>query len=223
MNDLISSLEQKFGRASNTEIAQQQKAYMKDQFEYFGIKAPERKEIVKPYFSKGLLPPKESLPPLIKQLWSQPQREYQYFGQELLYRYRKRLIEEDIDLLQFMIVNKPWWDTVDYIAAKLLGSYFEIFPERRSPSVQQWLSTDNIWLLRSSILFQLKYRDRLDTDLLTQVIQSLLGSKEFFINKAIGWILREYSKTDPKWVITFVESNPLHPLSRKEAMRLIRN
>ena len=221
MNDLISSLEQQFSKASNAEIAQQQKAYMKDQFEYFGIKAPDRKEILKPYFLKNQLPVKESLPQLIQQLWSKPQREYQYFGQELLYRYRRQFIEEDIDLLQFMIVNKSWWDTVDYIAAKLLGSYFEIFPEGRSGYVQQWLATDNIWLMRSSILFQLKYRDRLDTDLLAQVIQSLLGSKEFFINKAIGWTLREYSKTDPKWVTSFVESNPLHPLSRKEAMRLI--
>ena len=223
MHELIYNLDQKLRAAGNKEFAIQQKAYMRDQFDYFGIKAPERKKIFKPFFIKHALPNKASLPELMEQLWSKPQREYQYFGQELWYRYRRQFVAEDISLLEYTITHKSWWDTVDYIAVKLVGAYFNSHPENRSKCIQQWLDSNNIWLQRTSLLFQLKYRQQLDTALLTEVIQSLLGSKEFFINKAIGWTLREYSRTDPDWVISFVESNTLHPLSEREALRLIKS
>ena len=223
MPDLIQSLEQKLSAAGNSEIAQQQRAYMRDQFDYYGIKAPERKEIFKPFFIKKELPDKVFLADLTEKLWSKPQREFQYFGQELWYRYRRRFTQDDITSVEYMIVHKSWWDTVDYIAVKLLGSYLQIYPEYQSACVERWLTSNNIWLQRSSLLFQLKYKQQMDTDLLTYAIRSLIGSNEFFINKAIGWTLREYSKTDPDWVVSFVKSNTLHALSEREALRLIKS
>ena len=87
--------------------------------------------------------------------------------------------------------------------------------------MKKWLESGNIWLQRSALLFQLKYKEDIDTQILSSIINYLLGSKEFFINKAIGWILREYSRTNPSWVVGFVERTALNPLSKKEALRLL--
>ena len=118
-----------------------------------------------------------------------------------------------------MVTHNSWWDTVDIIAVKLIGEYFKKYPEEIKPAVKRWLDSRNIWLQRCAILFQLHYKKAIDTEMLTQVIHSLLGSKEFFINKAIGWILREYGKTNPEWVLDFVDKTELHPLSKREAIR----
>jgi 3-methyladenine DNA glycosylase AlkD len=195
---------------------------MRNQFEFYGIQAPQRRKIQQPFLVKNYLPKKSELEKIVKTLWKKPQREYQFFSQELVFKYVKQFEEKDITLLEFMVTHKSWWDTVDFIATKLMGAYFKIFPEKRHYYVQKWLKSNNIWLQRSALLFQLKYKTDVDTVLLSTVIQSLLGSKEFFINKAIGWVLREYSRTNPKWVIEFVDKTALHNLSKKEALRLIK-
>ncbi len=222
MSKFIEVLTEEFQRHRNSEIAAGQKAYMRDQFEFFGIKAPIRKEIQKPFLVKTYLPEKTELERLLKELWNKPEREFQMFGQEFVAKYQRQFEEKDIELLEYMVVNKSWWDTVDFIAAHLMGSYFKIFPEFRQKYVDKWLDSENMWLQRSAILFQLKYKENTDTELLSYVINKLLGSKEFFINKAIGWILRDYSKRNPEWVIDFVNQTDLHSLSRKEALRIIK-
>jgi len=120
-----------------------------------------------------------------------------------------------------MVLHKSWWDTVDFIASHLMGSYFKTYPEYRQTFVDKWLDSGNIWLQRCALLFQLKYREQFDTELLVNIIHQLLGSKDFFINKAIGWILREYSKRNPQWVMEFINQTELHSLSRKEALKVI--
>lgn len=221
IEDFIQNLSAEFSKNANAEIAKGQKAYMKNHFEFFGIKTEIRRELQKPFLIKTYLPSKIEAFHIIKTLWQQPEREYQYFAQELASQYLKQTAEEDIALYEFMIVHKSWWDTVDFIATKLLGNYFKKFPNQRSSYVKKWLRSGNIWLQRSALLFQLQYKEKLDTELLTATIQPLLGSKEFFINKAIGWVLRHYSRTNPDWVVEFVNSTPLENLSRKEALRLI--
>jgi len=221
MKDFLESLTLEFNRNANTQIAAGQKAYMRDQFDYFGIKSPLRREIQKPFLVRSYLPPKNELEQIIKVLWSKPQREYQLFAQELVFKYTKLFDKGDIKLLEFMVTHKSWWDTVDYIAIKLIGLYFERFPEQLNLYIEKWLASGNIWLQRCCLLYQLKNKDKIDSNKLEYIIQKLLGSKEFFINKAIGWILREYSKTNPKWVKAFVANNDLATLSHREALRLL--
>ena len=221
MTTFINTLEIEFAQHANPRIALEQKAYMRNQFAYYGIKATERREIQKPFFVKEFLPKKDKLDQIVIALWEKPQRDYQYFSQELAFKYVKQLAEKDIELYEYMVTHKSWWDTVDFIAAKLIGEYFKNFPEQRDAYVKKWISSNNIWLQRSALLFQLKYKENLDTALLSSIINSLLGSKEFFINKAIGWILREYSKTNPTWVKDFAKKTALSSLSKKEALRLI--
>ncbi|NRA91436.1 MAG: DNA alkylation repair protein, partial [Psychroserpens sp.] len=136
-------------------------------------------------------------------------------------KYIKNQDPSDIELYEYMVTHKSWWDTVDFIAAHLMGGYFKTYPELRASFCEKWLNSGHMWLQRCAILFQLKYKDQADTELLSHMIESLLGSKEFFINKAIGWMLREYSKTNPKWVLNYASKTDLSPLSRKEAIRLI--
>ena len=222
MEDFINVLKAEFERNANPEIASGQKAYMKNRFEFYGIKTPVRRKIQKPFFVKEYLPPKKDLHIIVKTLWEKPEREYQYFGQELVEKYSDKFDKDDITLLEFMITRKSWWDTVDFIATKLAGKYFKIFPDRRNEIIEKWIASENMWLQRTSILFQLKYKNELDTEFLAYVINSLLGSKEFFINKAIGWILRQYSTVNPGWVMDFTSKTQLDKLSRKEALRLIK-
>lgn len=221
MTVFINTLEIELEKNANPKIALEQKAYMRNQFEFFGIKATERREIQKPFFVKEFLPKKDELDNIVIALWEKPQRDYQYFSQELAYKYLNQFEEKDIALFEYMVTHKSWWDTVDFIAAKLMGEYFKKFPEQRTVYVKKWIDSKNIWLQRCALLFQLKYKENLDTVLLSSTINSLLGSKEFFINKAIGWILRELSKTNPIWVAEFAGKTALSNLSKKEALRLI--
>jgi len=222
MSEFIVALEIELKRNANAKIALEQKAYMRNQFEYYGLKTTERREIQRPFFNKEFLPKKYELEDIIKLLWGKSQREYQHFSQELAFKYVKQLEEKDIRLFEFMVTHKSWWDTVDFIANKLMGEFFKTYPEQRNVYIEKWLKSNNIWLQRSALLFQLKYKKDLDTELLSFTINYLLGSREFFINKAIGWVLREYSRTNPEWVIEFTDKTELSTLSKKEALRLIK-
>lgn len=221
MENFINQLETEFKRNANAAIAAGQKAYLKGQFEFYGITTPVRRELQKPFLVREYLPHKTELEGIVKTLWDKPQREYQMFAQELVRKYIVQIEERDLVLFEFMVVNKSWWETVDFIAPKLMGPYFKRYPAQVTPYLEKWIDSGNIWLQRSAILFQLDYKQSVNVELLAFVIHSLLGSKEFFINKAIGWMLRNYSRINPGWVIEFVDGTPLHPLSRREALRLI--
>jgi 3-methyladenine DNA glycosylase AlkD len=225
MKYFIQNLESEFKKEANPQIAAGQKSYMKNQFEFFGIKSPRRREIQKPFLLKEMLPPKTNLDDLIKICWNKNEREYQYFAQELAYKYVRQSEKQDIRLFEYMLTHKSWWDTVDFIAVKLVGNYFKHYPNLRDKELNRWIDSGHMWLQRSALLYQLKYKDQVDTDFLTYAIQSLSASKEFFIRKAIGWVLREYSRTNPEWVLNFCTQENVHytlsPLSRKEALRLI--
>jgi 3-methyladenine DNA glycosylase AlkD len=124
--------------------------------------------------------------------------------------------------MEYIIENKSWWDTVDFIAKKLVGRYFIEYPEYRDEFIEKWLKSDNIWLQRTTILFQLAYKEETDVKLLFDIIKKLKDIDEFFIQKAIGWSLREYSRTDPDKVEKFIKENDLSNLSSKEGMRIIK-
>ncbi len=219
--DLSKTIIEEFQAHTNVKFAEKMSAYMKHNFDFFGITSPERNNIQKVFMLKDALVSKPLMVESVKQLWLEPQRELQYFSQEYVFKYLKQTEESDIELYEFMISHKSWWDSIDYIAPKLVGNYFKKFPQNRESIINKWLNSNDIWFQRSAILFQLKYKEETDTEFLSYVINSLLGSKEFFINKAIGWVLREYGKTNPEWVIDFCEKTELATLSRKEGMRII--
>ena len=221
-HEFINTLEKGFKQKSNSLIALNQKAYMRNQFDFYGLTASQRREIQSPLLKKCHAVSKKYLKKITIELWKKEQRDYQYCAQELFFQNNKNLKIGDIQLIEFMITNKSWWDTIDFIAPKIIAKYFKLYPEKTESQIDKWIKSNNIWLQRSCLIFQLKHRENLDTHLLSYTIQSLLGSKEFFINKAIGWILREYSKTNQEWVIDFVQKTNLNSLSRREALKFIK-
>ncbi|MBD0404652.1 DNA alkylation repair protein [Flammeovirga sp. EKP202] len=222
MSEYITTLEAVFEEHHDHERALQQKAYMRNQFEFYGLTSPIRKELQKPFLQKDYLPLKEEAFDIITVLWNKPQREYQLFCLDLLDKYKRQYKEDDIAFLEKLICQKSWWDTVDFLAYKQVGALLSKYPSMQKSCSQRWLASNNIWLQRTAVLFQLKYKSDLDTNLLVDNITPLLGSKEFFINKAIGWVLREYSRTNPEWVIEYVSTEvDLSNLSKKEALRLL--
>lgn len=209
-------------RYENKGEALKMKRYMRNQYDFLGLRAPQRKELVRSLIKEHGNPPKECFNEIIYELWGLHERDYQSVALELLDREIKRFKEDDIELLEYLITNKSWWDTVDWIASKHIGHYFQQYPENKKVITSKWIGSNNLWLRRSALLFQLKYKTLTDEELLYDFINQCLVSDEFFIKKAIGWALREYSKTNPKSVLIYVDRTPLSKLSKTEALKAIK-
>jgi 3-methyladenine DNA glycosylase AlkD len=195
---------------------------MREQFEYLGIKSPQVTSLLREFIKSNGLPPFEKLDLISRELWNLPQREFQYIAMNLISKYEKKLESEFIEPLEYLIVTKSWWDTVDLLASHPVGTQFKRFPKVKEKYLKKWRKSENIWLRRTTLLFQLGYKKETDFDLLCEIIKENLGSDEFFINKAIGWSLRQYAHTNPAPVKKFVKTTKeLHPLSRREALKII--
>lgn len=205
---------------SNEEFAANMSSYMKDNFEFYGIKSPLRKELLKPYWPHIKVLDLSSIKYIILTLWDKPQRENQYVAMDILNRKYKVYDETCIDFVEFLIQNKSWWDTVDLLASNPIGRLFLKYPEYQHKYVYKWIDSDDMWLKRSALLCQLKYTYDVDFDLLSTLILKEIDNNTFFIQKAIGWSLRQYAKYKPEVVREFVNENPnLSTLAKREALK----
>lgn len=222
MHPYTRSLKILFEQNANPADAAPMKKYMRGQFEFLGIKTPMRVALQKEFIKDQGLPPSGELDRITRDLWLLPQREFQYAAVSLIGKLEKKLKPDFITTLEHLIVTKSWWDTVDTIAGHAVGTHFKRFPKVKDKYLKKWRKSDNFWLRRTALLFQLGYKEETDFDLLCEIIRENLGSDEFFINKAIGWALRQYAWTNPAPVKKFVKATKeLHPLSRKEALKNI--
>ncbi len=226
MEDLFyfHQLKASFQDHANPERAMSMKGYMRNQFEFFGVDSTTRKTIVSDVIRKNGKPEFPVLIGLTGLLWSQPEREMQYAAMDINNHYLKKLIPAYIPVYEKLIGQKSWWDTVDWLAPRAMGTFLQNFPEEIPRYTDKWLNSGNIWYIRSAILFQLHYKLKTDFELLKSIILQTTGTKEFFINKASGWALREYSKTNADAVINFVNSTAqLSNLTRTEALKWLNN
>jgi 3-methyladenine DNA glycosylase AlkD len=220
MHPYIQMLVSLFEQNANPAQAVPVKKYMRDQFEYLGIKTPQSLALQKEFYSRKGLPEIADLDIILRDLWALPEREFQYVAVGLLGRQEQQLPASFIKTIEYLIVTKSWWDTVDSLAGGTVGMHFKRFPEVRAKYLPKWRASNNLWLRRTTILFQLGYKQDTDFELLSDIIRENLGLKEFFINKAIGWALRQYARLDPRAVKRFVNATKdLSPLSRREALK----
>ncbi len=209
-----------FAANGNTTIAKGAKAYLLNQFEFYGIKTPLRRKLSKDFYKAHPIKDHNELSILIKACFNEPQRELHYFSIELLGYHKKLWSQKTLPLIEWMITNYSWWESVDSTNTHVISKFFLRFPEYIYAYTLKWNRSNNKWLQRMSILFQLTYRDKTNTALLTDYIEHCILEEDFFIRKAIGWALRSYANTDPKWVVKFVKTHPqLSNLSKREALK----
>lgn len=220
MKDFVRQLDQIFEAHANPGNAVPMSHYMKDQFQFFGIKSKERRTLTSAFLKQHGRPDLESTPTILRALWKHPKREMQYVGLDLLKKAERKAPEDFVELCEELITRKSWWDTVDALAVSA-GQILARFPDSVKPTTQAWIDSKNMWLRRSALLFQLKYKDKTDWPLLKSYLNKVLHEPQFFIQKACGWALRQYSKTDPEAVRDFVEAHQLSSVCRREAIKYI--
>ncbi len=210
-----------FEQHANPDLAYKMAKYMGFNFEFFGIQKPLRQKLQKQFWQNHGYPQINELNDTILELWNHPKREPQYTALDLLDKFKTKLPQDFITTVEKLITTKPWWDTVDLLAAKIVFNLFEKYPELEQKYFDKWLNSNNLWLQRTTLIYQLKRKDSVNYKNLEKAIEQLKNSQEFFIQKAIGWALREISKFNPQYVTNYVENHDLPALSRREALRYL--
>lgn len=213
---LITDLE----KNRNELLAVSMERYMQDKFRFLGVRGATRTEIYKKYFPEARKS-KEIDWDFVESCWNKEEREFQYVVVYYLKTMQKFLKRDDISRLKFLIVTKSWWDTIDLLA-KVVGSLVIRF-EGLDQLMLEWSKDSNIWLRRVAMLHQLSFKEKVDKELLEKILLANLDDNEFFINKAVGWALRDYSKFNPEWVTKFIEKNRenMTNLSLREASKYL--
>jgi len=217
LTELLQHTVKAFSENADSSQSKPMSAYMRDQFPFLGIKAQDRKQLQKEIANETGYAKKPFSEEFVRCLWKLPEREYQYFAVDYLTSKSRTLQRDHINLLEDLITTKSWWDTVDALASNVVGKLCIKYPDIPHKEILQFSESGNMWLIRTAILFQLKYKNKTDTDLLADVIERHSETGEFFIDKAIGWALRQYARTDEEWVLEFLNTHTLAPLSIREA------
>ncbi len=197
-------------------------AYMKGHFDYLGVNSPERAELFKWHKQQYKPSSEQDLLHLMRDLWAQPEREFQYWAMSQWEASRKWVAADGAAFAAGLVLQKSWWDSVDWLAGNALSLYYKKRPEELEKPLWDWIEHPNMWMNRTAIIVQLKWKSDTRTDWLESAILPHRESREFFHQKAIGWALREYGKTNPQWVLEFVEKHDLKPLSVREATKHLR-
>jgi 3-methyladenine DNA glycosylase AlkD len=224
MIEWIEDLEVELKNSGNEQRSIAQAAYMKNHFVFCGIESAVRKELAKRWIQKFNL---KALPgiekrALILALFQLEQREFHYIAIDFLNSLKSTEIEvSDGHFLEKLITLNSWWDSVDSIASNILGAYVKKFPAEGFELMEHWSNSGNIWLMRSTLIFQLKYGKETDFEFLKERIHQFNNINEFFIQKAIGWSLRQYSKFSKDKVRHFISEIELSNLARREASKYL--
>ena len=204
----------------NEEQARQMSEYMLNKFEYIGIKTPERRKIFKNFFKEYKNEEKIDWE-FVNKCWENKYREFQYVAADYLKNMKDKLTINDIPKFKRLILEKSWWDTIDNLDMTI--GALALKDSNVNKILLEWSLDENIWLRRIAIDHQFLRKEKTNTELLEKILKNNLGKAEFFINKAIGWALRDYSKTNPEWVKNFIEENKenMAKLSIKEASKYL--
>ncbi|WP_326648443.1 MULTISPECIES: DNA alkylation repair protein [unclassified Streptomyces] len=195
-------------------------AYMKDIAPHLGIYTSARRALSRTVLQGTPRPDEADCTAIALRCWELPEREYQYFAVDYLRRHVGRCSSGFLPVVRRLVVALSWWDTVDALASHVVGPLVKADTELKS-AMDTWIDDDNLWVARTALLHQLRYKDATDTERLFRYCLTRADDPDFFIRKAIGWCLREYAKTDPDAVRDFVDGarDRLSPLSVREATK----
>ncbi|XHM66217.1 DNA alkylation repair protein [Streptomyces nigra] len=219
---VIERLTAVYGAAADPERAVVMRAYMKDVAPFLGIPSPERRALSRSVLQGTRRPDGRDCTAVALRCWRLPEREYQYFAVDLLRRHVRRLSSGFLPVARHLVTTVPWWDTVDALAAHVVGGLVAADPALTA-DMDAWIEDDDLWVVRTALLHQLRYGERTDAGRLFGYCLGQSGHPDFFVRKAIGWCLREYAKTDPDAVRDFLarEGGRFAPLSVREALKNI--
>ncbi len=214
----ITLLSNAFLEAGEPIRAEQQRAYTKHQFAYYGLIAPRWLAIAKEFFATYGMYTGKQLEEFVLGCLDKEYRELHFAGLQMMEKMLKHQNKSFIHVLEKTIITQSWWDSVDWIA-KLVGFHFKAYPELQQTYARKWIHSDNMWLQRVAIIHQLFYREQTDEKLLFEMILQVADSKEFFLRKACGWALRQHAKVYPNHVKVFIESHTFSGLTIREAKK----
>lgn len=200
--------------------APQMQAYAKTDQPFYGISAPVRKAIFKQAKKQHKQLNADDYRHVITQLWEGRSREEMYLALEVACGYKNHHNDSHFTFYESLYPRAANWDTLDWIASSLISPLVLANPSRES-HLKQWRQDSNMWIRRASLLAHLRHREATNTQLLAETIDMLKHEREFFIRKAIGWVLRQYAKTNPTWVLDFVKTREtqLSGLTKREALK----
>ena len=216
----VAELEAAFRSAGDTERAAGMRTYMRDQFTFFGVPTPRRRAITKAVLDPLGPPAPSDLEVLGPLAWAVDGREVQYAAVDVLARHVRLARPDLLDVVGDLVTTKSWWDTVDALAAKVVGPLVRRHPALVA-TLDTWIDGDELWLARTAILHQLGYKTDTDVDRLFRYALAWAPCTDFFARKAIGWALRQYADTDADAVRRFLteHTDALSPLTVREASK----
>ena len=198
-------------------------AYMKTRMPFYGVKKPQRNQIVRALEREFEIDDVETYQRIVARLWTLPHREERYLAIQLAQSFPRLIGIGSIDLYERLIREGAWWDLVDDVAIRLVGRVWLENRDEVAARMDRWIEDDDLWIRRAAIIAQIRHKASTDHRRLFSYCRRRAFEKEFFIRKAIGWALREYSKTDPRRVGRFLSQNRdrLSGLSYREGAKVL--
>ncbi|EPH46784.1 hypothetical protein STRAU_0197 [Streptomyces aurantiacus JA 4570] len=217
---VVGRLTATYAPAADPVRAADMRAYMKDIAPFLGLASPVRRDLARAVLAGTPRPDEADCAAIALRCWELPEREYQYFAVDYLRRHVKRCSSAFLPVARHLVTTRSWWDTVDALAAHVVGGLVAADPGLRT-AMDEWIEDDDLWVARTALLHQLRFKDATDTGRLFAYCARQARHPDFFVRKAIGWCLREYAKTDPDAVRDFVgrHRDVLAPLSVREALK----
>ncbi len=212
--DVVKVIEE-FRQAADSERAVGMAAYLKNQFPCFGIPMPERRAIGRELLQQSKQAAVPEVFAAANMLYLQPERECHYLAIDLLEQNYFRFTYEEFQLLYSLIDQHAWWDSVDALR-KVLSLWVKGNRQYLDEVMERLLAADSVWQRRTAITLQLMWKEQTDTAWLVRSILRNNDDPEFFIQKAIGWSLRDYAWTNPGWVRRFIAEHRLSKLAARE-------
>lgn len=216
----LPELREDFEAVADPHRADEMSAYMKDHFEFLGLSAAVRRAAQKRLLLESASADNDELLSFAEACWAEEEREFQYAAVDVLRKRAKALASTDLHRLRSLVSTKSWWDTVDALAAHVIGSLVRRHPAL-SADMDAWILDDDLWVARTAMLHQLMWKDDTDPDRLFRYAEAQASHPDFFMRKAIGWALRQYARTDPDAVRSFIGAHDreLSALSKREALK----